>query len=456
MSVPWLDLSAVAIDVTPLRRHRAFRLLFTGRVVSVFGLGMLMVVLSVQTYAITGSSVQVALVNSVLGIATVLGGLGGGVLADRCDRRAVILVSRGLAVAGFVGLALASTGGDPPVAVLYVFAVWDGVTGAAGASAFGAAVPAAVPREDLAATGALMAISLDLGMVAAPLLAGVAAGVWGPAGVYWIVVAVSVVSWCFLVPLDPMPLDADATDGPGGADATGPATSARWGWLADLRDGVRFARRERIVGAVLTMGFLQILLASPHVLVPEFVGSVLGGGPEGVGLVYSATSVGALVATVVSGWVPRVRRAGVGIVVVYVIGGLGVAGFGLAPTVVAAAIAMAAVGAADAIGEILRFTVLAEQTPDRMRGRVQSLWAAQGTVGDSLGGPVLSLLARAVGVAPAIVIGGLTAATLTASLLLVNKPLRAHVRTPSAPDAVPGNSTDPDDSADRPTHRSTT
>ena len=102
----WFDLSGWVIELTPLRVNRQYRLLFTGRLISVFALGMLIVVLSVQTYDLTGSSLQVALVNTVLGLATITGSLAGGVLADRVDRRRVILVSRALAIAGFVGLAL--------------------------------------------------------------------------------------------------------------------------------------------------------------------------------------------------------------------------------------------------------------------------------------------------------------------------------------------------------------
>lgn len=449
-----LALPAWAIDLTPLRDHREFRLLFIGRLVSMFGLGMLMVVLSVQTFDLTGSSLQVALINTVLGISTILGSLAGGVIADRIDRRRVILLSRALAIAGFVGLALNASAEHPSVAILYAFAVWDGVTGSVGSTAFGAAVPAVVPRAMLPATGTLMAMSLDLGAAASPLVGGVLAGAGGYALVYWVVAAVSVVSWLFLFRLRPI-RPGDGLDDPGLDDETrlpdarqagttiyseieidSDTSPSGWrGWWSDLVGGLRFARREPVVAGVLLMGFLQIFFASPHVLVPEFVTSTLHGGPEGVGLIYSAASVGAIVATLLSGWVPRVRRVGLVIVGVYVSSALWVAAFGLAPSIALAAVAMACVGAGDVIGEILRFTVLAERTPDRLRGRIQSLWSAQATVGDSLGGPVLSIGARLVGVGPIIVIGGLVAAVTTALLLLTHPRLRTLTRTPDAPPA---------------------
>lgn len=420
----FLDLSGWAVDLTPLRVNRQFRLLFTGRLVSVFGLGMLAVVLSVQTYDLTGSSLQVAAINSVLGLAAVTGALTGGVVADRIDRRRVVLVSRALAVAGFVALALNAHAAEPSVLVLYLFAVWDGFTGAVGAEAFGAAVPAVVAPSMLPATGALMALSLDLGSVAAPLLAGILTGAGGAASVYWAVVAISGVSWLVLFRLDPVVPVREPR-----AAATGRRLRRAAGTaVADLREGIAFARADRVVGGVLLIGFLQIFFASPHVLVPEFVGDHLGGGPEAVGLVYSAPAFGALVAGVCSGWISRVRRIGVLIVVVFTVSSLGVAAFGLAPAVWFAVLAMTVVGVTDVLGEILRFTLLAQRTPDALRGRVQSIWSAQATVGDSLGGPLLSLGARAVGVAPVIALGGLFAAVTTLALLLTRPQLRRAVQ----------------------------
>lgn len=419
----FLDFSDWAVDLTPLRVNRQFRLLFTGRLVSVFGLGMLAVVLSVQTYDLTSSSLQVAVINSVLGVSAVLGALSGGVLSDRTDRRRLILGARALAVLGFVGLALNAMADEPSVLVLYFFAVWDGLTGAIGAEAFGAAVPAAVEPSMLPATGALMALCLDLGSVAAPLVAGFVTGAGGAAAVYWAVVVISGISWLVLFRLQPVVPDREGT----------PERVTWRAGLTDLREGIAFARQDKVVGGVLLIGFLQIFFASPHVLVPEFIGDHLGGGPEAVGLVYSAPAVGALVAGLCSGWISRVRRIGVLIVVVFTVSSLGVVAFGLAPAVWFAVAAMTVVGVTDVLGEILRFTVLAQRTPDRLRGRVQSIWSAQSTVGDSLGGPVLALGARFVGVAPVIAVGGAFAAVTTLALLITRPQLR-HARADVAED----------------------
>lgn len=418
-----VDWSALAIDLRPLRENRQFRLLFTGRLVSLAGLGMLMVVFSWQIYELTGSSMQVALVNATLGMSAFVGSLVGGVQADRADRRRLIVWSRAAAVAGFVALAVNASLPEPSLAVLYVVAAWDGLAGGFSSTALAAAVPAVLTRRQIPASGALMAISIDVGSVVAPLLAGVLLAVGGAALVYWTVVAVSLLSLAFLLGLRPITpvVDDDEPD----------ASAGLW---PDLVAGVRFATGDRIVGGVLLLGFVQILFASPYVLIPEFITDDLGGSPTALGLVYSAPAAGALVATLLSGWTGRVRRIGRVQFIVFGAACLAVAGFGLAPTLWVAVLAMVVVGAMDVVAEVIRFTILSERTPDHLRGRVASLWSAQGTVGETLGGPALSLLARPLGAGGAIAAGGLIGAAATAALCVGLRPLRTLTRDPDALD----------------------
>lgn len=431
-----LDTSALTVDLSPLRENRQFRLLFLGRLVSLAGLGMLAVVFSWQVYRLTGSSVQVALVNTTLGVAVFGGSIVGGVLSDREDRRRLILLSRAAALVGFVVLALNAQLPDPSIAVLYVVAVWDGVAGGFSSTALAAAVPAVLTPRQLPAAGALMATSLDLGSVVAPLLAGVLIAGGGIALVYWVVVGFSALSLVFLVGLESIVPERDEV---AEADPSGARPSMR----DDLVEGLQFAARDKIVGGVLLLGFIQILLASPYVLIPEFVDSDLGGGPTALGLVYSAPAAGALLATVFSGWTGRIVRIGRVQFVVFTLACLAVAGFGAAPVVWLAVVFMVVVGAMDVLAEIVRFTILSERTPDHLRGRVASLWSAQGTVGESLGGPALSVLARPFGAGNAIVAGGLLGAAMTLAMLLTHAPLRTLAREPE-PDPDPDLAAVPD------------
>ncbi|KRC42604.1 MFS transporter [Oerskovia sp. Root22] len=451
MSAPGL-LSGLALDLTPLRASRSFRLLFAGRVVSLLGLGMLVVALPVQVYALTGSSLHVAGVNTTLGVTAFAGTLVAGVVADRTDRRRVILWSRSAAVLGFVALLVNSLAESPSVPAIYAIAAWDGLAGGFSVVALAAAVPSLVPRTQLPAVAALQAISLDLGAVVAPLVAGVAIAHGGSSLVFGAVVVASVVSLGFLVRLpalppggeggagdagieDPVP-DGAASEPPLGAEV-GLGTARRPHPWDDMVEGLRFVATDRVVGGIILLGFVQILFASPHVLIPELVDKQLHAGPEVVGLLFSAPAVGALVATLTSGWTGRVRRTGRLLLIVFAASGVGVAMLGLSQSVVLAVAAMTLVGAGDVLGEILRFTLLYERTPDHLRGRVSALWTAQGTAGDALGGPLLTLIARALGAGGAVALGGALAAVATGLVALMVPGLRRAVTEPEPADHEP-------------------
>ncbi|MDF2846243.1 MAG: transporter [Oerskovia sp.] len=438
-------LSALALDLSPLRASRSFRLLFAGRVVSLLGLGMLVVALPVQVYALTGTSLHVAGVNTTLGVAAFVGTLVAGVVADRLDRRRVILWSRSAAIVGFVALLVNSLAESPSVAAIYAVAAWDGLAGGFSVVALAAAVPSLVPRGQLPAVAALQAISLDLGAVVSPLVAGIAIAHGGSSLVFGVVVVASVVSLGFLVRLPPLPPGGGEGEPvvPDGAGSPEPvaAPSAGAGGRTntttrpprpwdDLVEGLRFVATDRVIGGIILLGFVQILFASPHVLIPELVDKQLGAGPEVVGLLFSAPAVGALVATLTSGWTGRVRRTGRVLLIVFAASGAGVAMLGLSQSVVLAVVAMTLVGAGDVLGEILRFTLLYERTPDHLRGRVSALWTAQGTAGDALGGPLLTLIARALGAGGAIAVGGALAAVATGLVALAVPGLRRAVTEP--------------------------
>jgi MFS transporter, ENTS family, enterobactin (siderophore) exporter len=432
-------LAELALDLSPLRESRSFRQLFVGRVVSLLGLGMLVVALPVQVYALTGSSLHVAGVNTTLGVTAFAGTLVAGVVADRVDRRRVILWSRSAAVLGFVALLVNAVVESPSLPVLYMVAAWDGLAGGFSVVALAAAVPTLVPPGRLPAVAALQAISLDVGAVVSPLVAGVAVAHGGSGLVYAVVVVTSVVSLGFLVRLPALP--------PGGPEDPDdePASVRPW---SDLVEGVRHVARDRVVGGIILLGFVQILFASPHVLIPELVDTQLGAGPEVVGLLFSAPAVGALVATLTSGWTGRVRRTGRLLLVVLAASGAGIVVLGSSQSVSLAVAAMALVGAGDVLGEILRFTLLYERTPDHLRGRVSALWTAQGTAGDALGGPVLTLVARAIGPGGAIALGGALAVVATGLVALLVPGLRRAVSAPAADDdphpADPGPAPEPD------------
>ncbi|MGP4980671.1 MFS transporter [Glutamicibacter arilaitensis] len=115
---------------------------------------------------------------------------------------------------------------------------------------------------------------------------------------------------------------------------------------------------------------------------------------------------------------------------------LGVLALGLTSSLPLALAAMALTGVGDVLAEIFRYAIIAGRTPDRLLGRVSAVWSAQGTVGDTLGGPLLSLLAKALGPGGAIVAGGALAAGLSAVVALGARELRGLRIEPETPEEI--------------------
>src|SRR5262245_55817785 len=117
-----MRLGQFVVDVAPLRASRDFRFAFAARLVSLLGVGVTGVALAVQVFGLTGSSLHVALVSLALGGPLLAGTLAGGVLADRLDRRRLVIWSRALALAGFAGLGLNALLPEPALWALYACA----------------------------------------------------------------------------------------------------------------------------------------------------------------------------------------------------------------------------------------------------------------------------------------------------------------------------------------------
>ncbi|SIO89915.1 enterobactin transporter EntS [Nocardiopsis sp. JB363] len=405
-----MKLSQLMVDISPLRLSREFRIVFVARLISIFGLGFAAVALPMQVYQLTGSSLLVATVHTTSAVSVLAGTLVGGMLADRGDRRRLIVIGRASAVIGF-GVLAANTllPTEPWLWVIYAIAVFNGFFGSFSAVALQAAAPGFVPRDKLPAAGALLALNGELGSVLAPALGGLIIAAFGLGSNYLITAVLSLLT-TFLVWRLPR-LDA-------------PAESRAQPVLAALREGGSFAVRHRVVGPLLLLGLAQMLFAAPQVLINEFTDKVLGGGASMVGLLYTAPAVGALIGSLTSGWAGRARRTGSLLLVAVALCGLAVLGFGASTWAPVAFVFLVFLGFGQVIEEILRYGLLQSHTPDHLRGRVNAVWTAQSTVGNSAGALTLGGLAPLIGAAGALLAGGTLTVVSVGALALAFAGLR--------------------------------
>lgn len=385
------------IDTSPLSTSPAFRRIFIARTISIFGLGLLAVAIPLQIFDLTGSTLQVGIAATVEGLCAFAGLLVGGDLADRFDRRKIILYSRVIGGSGFALLALNSWLPEPSVALIYGIGGMDGFFGALSVTALMAVTPTLVPRNKLAAAGALNMLTVRLGTMASPALGGVIIAFFGVGWNYACAAAATLLTVTLLSGLPPLK-----------PDSSGPRSNP----LRAAAEGATFVYREPVVRAVVLLGTLETMASGIRIILPAFAIVVLGIGAQGTGLLYAAVPCGAVAATLLSGWIAQTRRPGRAMALFSVSSFVSLAALGLSRDLYSAMVLLMIFGALSSVSGILQYALVQSRTPDRILGRVNALWMAQEVGGDSVGALALGGLGRAVPAALAVVFFGSTAAVL--------------------------------------------
>lgn len=387
--------SRFVLDVSPLRISAAFRRIFIARTISIFGLGMLAVAIPVQVFDLTGSTLQVGMAASIEGISAFLGLLFGGEAADRFDRRKIIIASRVLGGLGFAILAANAWLPESSLTAIYVVGAIDGFFGGFSVTALMAATPSLIPADKLPAAGALNMLSVRLGTMVSPALGGLVIAAGGVGWNYAIATGTTMVTVLLLFGLPAMRPDRSP-------EPQHPLRSAV--------EGAAFVYRNKIIRSVVLLGTLETAASGVRVLLPAVAVASLGVGPEGTGLLYSAVPLGAVGATLLSGWVGRLKRPGRALVLLATASFASLAVFGLCRDLPWALLALSVFGALSSLSSILQYALVQQHTPDRLLGRVNALWMAQEVGADSGGALALGGLGKVVSGAAAITFFGATAA----------------------------------------------
>ncbi|MET9554869.1 MFS transporter [Streptomyces sp. NPDC006645] len=388
-----MRLAGLVMDVTPLRENRDFRLLYAGFVGALFGTLMTSVAVAVQIYDLTGSPLQIGLVSLARALPLVVGVLVGGVLADRVDRRKLMLLTRLPLTLVAAALAVNALQPEPRLWVVYVATGCTGLLAGLGGPAMLAAIPALVGTERLAAAGALTAASTQFAALLGPAVGGLLIAGPGLAACYAVDAAGFLVFSVALLFVRPLPPAKDPAPGKGVRQA-----------FAAVGDGLRFIRGHRLIVGLLLIDVAAMVFTMPQALYPVLADEQFGGGPGVVGLLYAAPALGALVGAATSGW--TARAGGHALIGAVLLWGVSLTGFGLTSLLPLALVLLALAGLGDLISETLRSALLQHGTPDGLRGRVSSLWMVQATVSPALGNAAVGFLAELTSASAAVVTGG--------------------------------------------------
>jgi MFS family permease len=388
--VTWIDrFRALRMDTTPLRESRDFRLLFFASTVFYLGGMVTYVAIPYQVYTLTGSNVAVGLIGLVELVPLIIFGLYGGALADHVDRRR-LLIATGLGQALMTAiLAVNAFDGAPRVWVIFVVSAFLAAAQSLQRPSREALEPRTVRHDQITAANALSSLGRQAGVLVGPAIGG-------------LLVAFVGIGWCFLVDIGGLvvatALYAMMRPYPHVGETTPPS-------LQGIGEGVTYALGRRDLLGTYLVDLAAMFLAIPVVLFPALAEEVFDR-PELLGLLYSAETVGALVATALSGWTSRVHHHGRAIVVAAGAYGAFICLAGLAPSIWVALGFFMLAGAADMISAVFRGTVWNQTIPDNMRGRLAGIEMLSYSVGPLAGQVRAGFVADAWSVRGAIASGG--------------------------------------------------
>jgi MFS family permease len=400
------------VAISPILKNRDFDLYWSGVVLSQIGTRGTLAANLYQVYALSGSLAQTGLVGAAQAIALVLLSPLGGAYADRLDRRRLLQCSQGLAMAVSAALSVLSLAG-----AITTWEVLASVAATTAAATFdqparNALIPALVPGRQLPQAFALLNPSRELAVLTGPALAGLLIAASGPGLMYVVdaaTYAILIVDLA-LIRIGELP----------GARRDEPVRR-------QIAEGFAFVRRRRIVWMMMSLDLSATLFSSYRVVLPALAVGRLHIGAAGYGLLSSAPSLGALLATyVVFRLVGRGRRLGhvlLTATVAYGLSAILLARAGNVPVVVAALLLL---GACDAIATTIRQAAVQLETPHALRGRISAIYQMASKGGPALGDTLMGTAAGALGPGVALALGGVLTIAYVGAFLGRDNPVRRY------------------------------
>ncbi len=354
------------------------------------GVEMQAVAVGWELYERTNDPLDLGLVGLVQALPVLLFVLPAGQLADRVARVPILVGTHLLLILASVGLAVVSAW-QGPVSLVYACLTLVGTASAFALPTRWAIVPQLVPLADLPSAVTWRSSVWQLAAVAGPALGGLALAMFHRAApVYLMDATAGVIVVALLATLRPRPQPPSRT----------PVTPR------SLLAGVRFVSRSDLMLAALTLDLFAVLLGGAVALLPIFARDLLDVGPNGLGVLRAAPSVGAFTMALFLAHRPPFRNAGRALLIA--VAGFGVATvvFGCSRDMVVSLVALFFTGAFDNVSVVVRSTLVQMLTPDAMRGRVSAVNAVFVGMSNELGSFESGVAARLLGPVVAVIAGG--------------------------------------------------
>lgn len=380
-----------AADITPLREFPAYRRLWGGLTVSMVGNQMTSVAVPIQVYDQTHSSLYVGLVGLAGLIGLLAFGLYGGAIADSMDRRRLALFTSSVLALLSAALVAQAALGLHSLPLLYGIVLLQAAVFGVDNPARSAMIPRLLPSARLPAAYALAQVGQNVALTGGPLAAGALIATSGLSTAYLVDTLSFAAALYAMWRLPAIPPEG------GGAKA---------GWKS-VAEGLRFLAGRKILLMTFLVDINAMVFGMPRALFPAIAQKFYGGGATVVGILYAAIAMGALLGATFGGWLGRVRRQGLAVIVAILAWGAAITGFGFTRALWLGVLLLAAAGAADMVSAVFRNTILQTATPDALRGRLSGVFIVVVAGGPRLGDVESGGIAAAAGLTASVASGGL-------------------------------------------------
>ena len=360
-------LKKIAMDISPLRKYPDFRRLWTSGLISYFGSMITYVALPFQIKELTNSYIAVGLIGAVELIPLIIFGLYGGVLADKVDRRKMILYTEIALTLMTLSLFINSQMANPSLIWIYAvagtFAALDGLQ----RPSADAILPRLVDHDDLPAASALMSLRWQVGVITGPALAGILLATSGVGTAYLFDVATFVISIVLILRVKSVkPFEKNLA----------PTFSAMF-------EGIKYATSRKDLLGTYLVDLSAMFFAMPTALFPFWAEQLNAN--WALGLFYAAGTIGSVIVTLTSGWIKNYHHHGRAVFLAALGWGAAIALAGTTDSLFLIIFFLALAGASDMVSALFRGAIWNQSIPDELRGRLAGIELLSYSVGP-LGG----------------------------------------------------------------------
>jgi predicted MFS family arabinose efflux permease len=371
-------------------RHHNYRLFWLAQGLSVTGQTMEHVALGWLVYQITGSPLSLGLTGLMQVIPRIALTLVGGAVADRVDRRLLLVVAQGIVSALYVALATLVY-----LELIQVWHVWVLSFILGGLRAFDnptrqAIVPLLVEKEDIPSAVALGNLAWEVPRLIGPSAAGVLISFVGMSTTFYVASIGFILSMLMYTLIRVRRIEA----------------RPRGSFVQDMGAGLRFVRHNELFAAFIGMVFFNSVFGMSYAtLMPVFARDILDVGSEGFGVLQTSIGAGAIVGSLTAARQARMGRRGLRALAGGVAFGALIVAFALSSSFPLSLVLIFLMGLTNSYYMITISTTLQVLVPDDYRGRVMGLWSLTFSL-VPLGGAIGGWLAESITVPGAVAIGG--------------------------------------------------